>query len=597
MPERVVLKLGASRIAVSVDTEARMIVAPSTPLSSIGVEGGPFSPSSAVYTIRNAGSGSLSWTASVDAAWLTVTPASGTLGAGQITQITVEIDPDANSLTPAVEMGTLTVTNTTNGVGTTTRGVNLQVLDVDDLADAVTRHGITWTFDGFYRVGQFVNGDWWVLDEGSGVVVTSVSPAAVYGASGRNGSVINPTGSMSQPIDARAASYSIANRVDYPVTLTAGDSLVSWESRPNGDPNAPDVIGVMRSLSGYSTKGAAVLTVVNSVPAADAFRPPYCGTEKPIYLWSDVEDNIVADPTLRPDLASTGGYLTRYIAGQSIWQILAGIYERVDPAMWAAGTLSQELTGIDNWLGYYAQAYAIDSEAMLALCCEATGADATWRDTLLQRFIQRGIDMHYAVKSYASSLPSRGDRRLWELPGYFAGLFLDVAEMTNGTYGNGYDWFKTFDLIELGSSWTGADVVYNHESINTAAGESHELTDPTVGDGWCGVTIGDVDGWKAETYRRQTHSWNWVGGVLAFCALGQEALLTEKLRKYVDRWMLYGSYSGDDDGYDAVVALLPVACGTYTGIGYRQGLVLHAGGTSTTTGFVAKMWSAYRGDY
>jgi hypothetical protein len=71
-------------------------------------------------------------------------------------------------------------------------------------ATQVVKNGITWTFDRDCTVGQFVNGDWWVIDGGSGVKVVSVSPApSGSGASYLNGSMINPVGPSSQGYDGR----------------------------------------------------------------------------------------------------------------------------------------------------------------------------------------------------------------------------------------------------------------------------------------------------------------------------------------------------------------------------------------------------------
>ncbi|MBX3465197.1 MAG: hypothetical protein KF830_18675, partial [Planctomycetes bacterium] len=42
------------------------------------------------------------------------------------------------------------------------------------MAASVGQWGITWTFDQAYQVGQFCNGDWWVVGP---VTVTSITPA------------------------------------------------------------------------------------------------------------------------------------------------------------------------------------------------------------------------------------------------------------------------------------------------------------------------------------------------------------------------------------------------------------------------------------
>lgn len=67
--------------------------------------------------------------------------------------------------------------------------------NISEAATSVSQYGITWTFDKNYTVGQFVNGDYWVLDPGDGVRITDISPGyTTHPTTGRamNGSMINP---------------------------------------------------------------------------------------------------------------------------------------------------------------------------------------------------------------------------------------------------------------------------------------------------------------------------------------------------------------------------------------------------------------------
>lgn len=45
-------------------------------------------------------------------------------------------------------------------------------------ASEISQYGITWKFDHEYRVGQFVNGDWWVVGPVKIVTVTPGPGAA-----------------------------------------------------------------------------------------------------------------------------------------------------------------------------------------------------------------------------------------------------------------------------------------------------------------------------------------------------------------------------------------------------------------------------------
>ncbi|HVM49145.1 MAG TPA: PKD domain-containing protein, partial [Candidatus Acidoferrum sp.] len=104
-----------------------LAVAPAGGLASSGPQGGPFSPSSQVYTLTNTGTGTLSWAASFAANWLTLSATNGSLDAGAGTDVTVSLITNANALAPGSYSDTVSFTNTSNGAGSTTRPVSLIV--------------------------------------------------------------------------------------------------------------------------------------------------------------------------------------------------------------------------------------------------------------------------------------------------------------------------------------------------------------------------------------------------------------------------------------------------------------------------------------
>jgi len=116
-----------TRYAVDVAAGTTLQVAPAEGLSSSGTAGGPFSPSSKSYTLQNSGGALINWTASKTQAWVTLSQAGGTLNGGQSTTLNVSINGNANGLAAGVYGDTVTITNTTNGSGNTTRAVGLAV--------------------------------------------------------------------------------------------------------------------------------------------------------------------------------------------------------------------------------------------------------------------------------------------------------------------------------------------------------------------------------------------------------------------------------------------------------------------------------------
>jgi hypothetical protein len=121
--------------------------------SSAGQAGGPFVPSSIVYTITNSGTGPLSWTAAKTATWLTFSSSSGTINPGLTANVTVSINTAvANSLAQANYADTVTFTNATNGTGNTSRAVALQVQQRVQNFDLTTDP--VWTRQGEWAYGQ-----------------------------------------------------------------------------------------------------------------------------------------------------------------------------------------------------------------------------------------------------------------------------------------------------------------------------------------------------------------------------------------------------------------------------------------------------------
>lgn len=106
---------------------AALSVTPASGFTSTGSAGGPFSPTTAVYTLSNTGEEAMNWTAAKTQSWVTLSESSGTLAPGATAAVTVSLNAAANNLAADSYGDTVTFTNATNAIGSTTRAVALTV--------------------------------------------------------------------------------------------------------------------------------------------------------------------------------------------------------------------------------------------------------------------------------------------------------------------------------------------------------------------------------------------------------------------------------------------------------------------------------------
>jgi extracellular elastinolytic metalloproteinase len=96
--------------------------------TAAGDQGGPFTPSSKIFDVWNAGASPVTWTASKTAAWLDLSSSGGTLAVGASNTVTVSFNATANSLVPGTYTDTVTFSNTASGVSQA-RDVELVIYD------------------------------------------------------------------------------------------------------------------------------------------------------------------------------------------------------------------------------------------------------------------------------------------------------------------------------------------------------------------------------------------------------------------------------------------------------------------------------------
>jgi hypothetical protein len=394
----------------------------------------------------------------------------------------------------------------------------------------VTQYGITWSFDKPAAVGQFVNGDWWVIGP---VTVKSVTPAP---APGRNGSVVNPKAGDTHGYDERIPNYDAKLATTFPLELKPGQSLVSTASVEKVGDKTPDTVPNQYCRGPLRT--AVVLTCLNEPPAAASFRPPYVGDAKPLFTTKQLRRDLLPQlkpPCTPPDRAA---------------------FERVLQRVWLDH--KREWTGrnmhpLENMPDYGRELTTITSQVALLLLV----ADPDRKnETLLIRFVQLGIDLYAITQSAGDLWPANGGHhsgRKW--PILFAGLMLDHEGMRKIRAT-----FAEDDQTYYGKGFKGQKVLFHLcEGVNG----KHEEMDPAT---WETYGKGDNNGKKAESYRRLNGP-TWIGQALAARIMGLKADWGhDEYFDYADRW-----WSEEVEGKDEKTA------------------TMEGGGE-----FSRKMWETYR---
>ena len=268
----------------------------------------------------------------------------------------------------------------------------------------ISQFGITWTFDRDYTVGQFANGDYWAL--GPVTVVDITKPSNM---SKRDGSMINPIPSKQHGYDGRVGGYN--QNLDVSLLLpnlvvNPNESLISTISRKPTE--------IKRSKRRPALEVASVLTVLDKAPPEGSFRPPYSGSDKPIYSSKNLNTNLLLQ--LEP-VASTPSLLSVEALFKRAW---------IDHVLEWQGDDLHPKRNLSNYGAGIARNSGIGA---LRLLLNDPIED---KELLLIRYVQLGIDNFGLVKNGANWGNVGGTIGVGrKIPIIFAGLMLDNSEIKN----------------------------------------------------------------------------------------------------------------------------------------------------------------------
>ncbi len=425
-------------------------------------------------------------------------------------------------------------------------------------ATSITKDGVTWTFSEKVPIGQFVNGDYYVVGP---VTVTGISPTPQTSAPYMNGSVLDfPTKDGKSGFDQRLNDgtdeswwFNAADRAYAPLSLKPGDSLVSSISLPGcsleggtctnggtcggaGECQLPEV---MRSgdRSASPVASVSILTVVAAAASSDAFRPSYCDRDQTLYHAGALNRGMLPSLT-----APTGETPTPPLSTFENWFRRPWI--DMNPFLFDAPA---------EYMPSYGQHIAW-ADSYVALLLELA-FPADQKVTLTNYFVQYGIDLFGCVKAGYGWPAFGGHRSGRKLPIVFAGMLLDDASMKNVStlYPNqfGEDMQTVYVSRIPGGftqAWNGATVIYgghygvkdgNNPSGATPVSDGglygpYEQLQPS-NTNWPLLNGNEQLG---EAYRRCCTSLSWVGEALAMRILnGMSVWNYAAFFDYADRWM------------------------------------------------------------
>jgi hypothetical protein len=455
-------------------------------------------------------------------------------------------------------------------------------------ATSISKDGITWTFSHAVPVGQFVNGDYYVVGP---VTITAIDPAPTTASPYENGSVKNlPTANSKSGFDSRLNDgtdeswwFDATLRSYPPISLKPGDSLVSSISLAT----IHSVPEVMRAgdMSASPVASVSVLTVLSATPSADAFRPSYCDRSQTIYHADSLQRNLL--PSLEPPTPSDPN------AGTPTLATFEGYYRRpwidTNPFLFDAPA---------DYMPSYGQHIAFaDSYASLLLILNFS---ADQKVNLTNYFVQYGIDLYGCVQAGYGWPAFGGHRSGRKLPIVFAGILLNNTGMMNvsaahpNQFGEDMQTLYIKNLPPAGSylqAWQGATVIYGgHYGVTTDGTPvspglygPYEQLQPA---NWPLISPTEQLG---ESYRRCCTSVAWVGEALTIHIMHAENVWNyPAFFDYVDRWMT-------EDDAQAVAEIKAQSGFDYTANWERQGQTRYwLQGEFPQYTFIDDMWAAYR---
>ena len=349
---------------------------------------------------------------------------------------------------------------------------------------------ITWHLDKEYPVGQFVNGDWYVIGPVKVIAITNTMSDEKFRPEGENvhGGMINPVVDTKSHrfayewhgYDSRVTHYrpelnaTLPNgkpfSKDNPIHLGTNQSLVSvvswlWRTPEEREPGCPRVGGPNKNGESFSRptiRAGAVLTCLAEAPPEGTFRPSYAGNEKRLLNVSQLRRDRLRnlDPTGQPIIGSPididaltlerikekkGEGVPRVAGDEDEMSLYYAYRPEAKIPLLIRGTARAWIDHIPSWgaashlhpainiSNYGRESNHLIQTAMLALNLDWTkikGAPET-KDDLIINMCQIGIDLAGCADAGSYWMAGMGHHAGRKPAILFAGLLLDDPHMKN----------------------------------------------------------------------------------------------------------------------------------------------------------------------
>lgn len=375
------------------------------------------------------------------------------------------------------------------------------------------RFGITWTFARPVDCGRFVTGDWWIAGPCEIVAITPAS--RTDDGRTQHGAMINPDPrSPRQGYDSAMFGPEASDRYDAAKNVALG---VSPERRLRLEPGQSLVCTISDATPGQMPQlgTCAVLTCLRTRPAANAFRPPYCGTDKEC-RW--VTDSIDLSRLARLDVPP----------GAPTPEDLLPRFERT----WldhVAGWTGRFLHPRENMPDYGRDIADLVGSAALVLQLDYPSEQ---KRALAIALAQLGIDLHGIVQAGGRFVADGGSGSGRKFPVLFAGAVLQDRDMLRAVREKKLAFAEdtqTFHVEQTAPGvWNRGYGDYGPDDAGLPEWGNQHADDPSF----------DRKSWNSDPFRRCCTANVWHGFVLATRIMGlAEEWGHPALFEYVDRYM------------------------------------------------------------